>query len=238
MVILMKLRRLFILLSNISLASAAVCFFLIINGGSTIFLLITILSRIININIIPDSTLKDIFIFLSSFNINLSSSIIAIITSIYSTSTLFKFYLKGVELITNKPYFKNKRLISIIFSIFLPFIFLILMILFILLDSINLLSMLIIYIILYLLFQYILQGFALKTINTKLLYKGILFSLLFTIIFSFSFIIYLDNFKFKEIYGIFSILIGFILYLYINIIGLYLGIYYNWKNIVDSNYFI
>ena len=98
--------------------------------------------------------------------------------------------------------------------------------------------MLIIYIILYLLFQYILQGFALKTINTKLLYKGILFSLLFTIIFSFSFIIYLDNFKFKEIYGIFSILVGFIFYLYINIIGLYLGIYYNWKNIVDSNYFI
>ena len=35
-----------------------------------------------------------------------------------------------------------------------------------------------------------------------------------------------------------SISIGFIFYLYINIIGLYLGIYYNWKNIVDSNYYI
>ena len=234
----MKLRNFFILLSNISLASAAVCFFLIINGGSTIFLLITILSKSININIIPNSTLKDIFLYLSSFNIDLSSSIIAIITSIYSTSTLFKFYLKGVELITNNPYSKNKRLISIIFSMFLPLIFLILMILFILLASINLVSILIIYILLYLLFQYILQSFALKNIKLKALYKGILFSFLFTIIFSVSFIIYLDNFKFKEIYGIFSVLICFIFYIYINIIGLYLGIYYNWKNIVDSNYYI
>lgn len=234
----MKLRSFLLLLSNISLSAAAVCFFLIINGGSAIFLLISILSKIIDINIIPNSSLKDIFLYLSTFNINLSSSIIAIITSIYSTSTLFKFYLKGVELITKNPYSKNKRIISIIFSLFLPVIFLILILLFILLASIDLFSILVIYILLYLLFQYILQGFALKTINIKALYKGIIFSFLFTIIFSISFIIYLENFKFKEIYGIFSILIWFIFYLYINIIGLYLGIYCNWKNIVDSNYYI
>lgn len=234
------LKKIFTNISNITFSSASLSFYLIINGGSTIFLLISILSLFINkfsINI-PDKNLNNIISFLISYNNNYTLSLIFLITSIYSTSTLFKAYLKGAELITNTKYVYNKRIISLLFSLLLPIIFILMLLIFILLKIINLISVLIIYILLYFLFQFILQGFALKSINIKILYKGIIISFLFSFIFSLSFIIYLHYFSFKEIYGIFSLLISFIFFLYMNIVGLYLGIYYNWKKLEECNYYI
>ena len=227
-------------ISNLTFSSAAFSFYLIINGGSTVFLLINILSLFINkFSIkIPNTILNNIYYSLVSYNKNYTFSIIILCTSIYSTSTLFMSYLKGVELITNSKYIYNKRIISIIFSLLLPFIFIIMLLIFILLKIINIISVLIIYILLYFIFQFILQGFALKSISIKFLYKGIIISFLFSFIFSLSFLIFLNYFSFKEIYGIFSLIISFIFFLYMNIFGLYLGIYYNWKKIEEFNYYI
>lgn len=236
----MRIKKIFTNISNITFSASSVSFYLIINGGSTVFLLISIISIFINklsINI-PDENLKNIIDSLISYNKNYTFSIILFITSVYSTSTLFKSYLKGTEIITNTKYINNKRISSILFSLLLPIIFIIMLLIFILLRIINLLSVLLIYVLLYFLFQYILQGFALRNINIKILYRGIIISFLFSFSFSLFFIIFLNYFSFKEIYGVFSLIISFIFFLYINIIGLYLGIYYNWKKIEECNYHI
>ena len=177
----MNIKKIFINISNLTFSSAAFSFYLIINGGSTVFLLINILSLFINkFSIkIPNTILNNIYYSLVSYNKNYTFSIIILCTSIYSTSTLFMSYLKGVELITNSKYIYNKRIISIIFSLLLPFIFIIMLLIFILLKIINIISVLIIYILLYFIFQFILQGFALKSISIKFLYKGIIISFLF-----------------------------------------------------------
>ena len=108
----MRIKKIFTNISNITFSASSVSFYLIINGGSTVFLLISIISIFINklsINI-PDENLKNIIDSLISYNKNYTFSIILFITSVYSTSTLFKSYLKGTEIITNTKYINNNYL--------------------------------------------------------------------------------------------------------------------------------
>ena len=75
---------------------------------------------------------------------------------------------------------------------------------------------------------YLINIIAIKEYNIKKIYKGYLFSFVYTIIFTVGFIIYLRLFSnFKIIYGVLSFIFIFCFYIYSICIGLLVGICIN-----------
>lgn len=234
----------FIVDKKIPTLSGALCFFILINGGAVLFLIIS-MSKYLFIDIIPyidnvlaDNSFKDIIMYLLNHNASIPISIFLLLTSIYSSSSLYYHFLNIVELITNIPisYSISKRLLSLlIVPISIIFIFISIILLVILSNHNNLFY---IFLSLYsVIIIYLLNKIALK-LKFKRLIKGIIFTFLYFFIFTILFILFIKiNTGFKEIYGILSIIIIILFYLYSIIIGLFLGMYINWKNIEVSYFF-
>lgn len=100
-----------------STLAGAIAFFLVINGGSLLYLMITI-ANLFNINIdFGNNVLGEAIIEISK-NTGYTSSIIFFLTSIYSASTLFFHLIKTGEMIyeeVNSRFNLLKRFIAIIF---------------------------------------------------------------------------------------------------------------------------
>jgi len=231
--------------TKIPTLSGALCFFILLNGGSYLFLFVSLFSYFpLNVmdvlnSYIVDGLLKEILIYLFEHHSNLSSSIILLATSIYSSSSLYYHFLEACELITKQPVdnrFGKRIQALILVPLMLLLVFIITIGIYILRitlgNAIYILMLLII-----LLFIYLLNRIALRGYSIKKLTKGVLFSFLYIIIFSGLFLVYLNIFSnFKIVYGILSFFIVFLFYLYIAIIGILVGIYLNCKNIEVSNF--
>lgn len=220
--------------------SGALCFFILINGGSYLFLFVSIVGAFSKefvfipnnfINLLPDY-LSDIFIYLIEHNASIPISLFLLISSIYSSSSLYYHFLQISEIITRIPLSLrfSKRIQAIIFvPIVLIFIyFSIASISYI--YSFNVIYSYLFIVIFILLILYFLNFLALK--RFKRLYKGVVFSFFYELLFTIGFIAFLKYFNnFKVVYGLFSFFIIFLFYLYISIIGIFLGIYLNFKNL-------
>lgn len=233
----------FVVDKKISTLSGALCFFLLLNGGSFFFLLIS-LSNYLFIDIVPyiekiltENASKDVIMYLLKHNAGLPISIFLLLTSLYSSSSLYYHYLNVIEIITSIPikYNLSKRLLSLLI---VP-ISLLLFIIIISLIYFSTMSSLFYIVLSFFVFLiiYLLNMISLKQ-NFKRIIKGSVFSFIYILIFTIMFILFVKiNTSFKEVYGIFSIIIILFFYLYSVTIGLMLGIYMNWKNI-EVSYFL
>lgn len=236
----------FVVDSKIPTLSGALCFFLLLNGGSYLFLLVSFSSYFL-VDLIPyveqnmmDGIVKEILIYLFHHQSNLSISIILLATSLYSSSSLYYHFMHICEIITKKPldFVISKRIQAIILAPILIFLFLALLILLLIAERRIGGYIYILYFILLILFIYIFNKIALRSYTIGGLYKGIIFSSIYCISFTLLFIVYLKIFSsFKVVYGVLSFLIIFLFYLYSITIGLFLGIYMNCKNLEVWNYF-
>lgn len=234
----------FVVDKKIPTLASALAFMVLINGGSFLFLYIILSGFFQNsfnellIDHITDGKLKDLIIYFFNHQNNLPYSIFLIVTSLYSSSSLYYHFMNIVELIThthiNISY--SKRIFSILLTIAYLIIFnLITLFLTELIFFFNffyqMLSVLLIFFTLFLTFYFI-HSVALKDYHFKRVYKGILFSMLYSILFTMGFILYLKFFSnFKIVYGILSFFIVLFFYIYVLCIGLLLGVYINFKNI-------
>jgi uncharacterized BrkB/YihY/UPF0761 family membrane protein len=244
MVILMYLiKRIYHLLveSKIITLSGSFAFFLFLNGGSYLFLFIALSNylpfdyRSLIIMNIENNLTKDVLLYFINHNASITYSIFLIITSIYSSSSLYYHFIHISEVLTDKDR-NNKRLKSItVMVIFLTLVSFILSLNSIFLTYnydiyktvISLSLVLIIFILIY-----TLNVVGINTLNIKKLYKGMIFSYIYFVLLTIVFLIYLNLFSnMKIVYGIFSFIIVFMLYVYLISIGLLIGIYINGKNI-------
>ncbi|MGM9969160.1 MAG: hypothetical protein ACI35S_02055 [Anaeroplasma sp.] len=229
----------FIRESRITTIAGALCFFIILNGGSYIFLFVSLGSLIIDPAILINSLLnegilKDILLYLFNYNSSIPFNIFLFASSVYSSSSLYYHFIQAGEIITDGKidYKYNKRITSVLLSLLIIFIFLVLSIVITILplfkvsEYISYLFGLIILI----LFVYILNKIILKGHSMLKLKYGLIFSVLYVILFSLGYFIYLSIFKnFKIVYGYFSIIIVTLFYLYSILIGVLIGIRINWK---------
>lgn len=222
--------------NKISTLSGALCFFIILNGGFYIFLFSNIASMLIDVHplinsLLEDGIIKNILMYLLNYNSNLNVSIILIISSIYSSSSLYYHFLQATELICKMPHNKSigKRIYSIILvPVVLLFIFVISICLLIIHDVNRILFYLFIIACYYLLLLFL----NILVFKNKNIIKGITFSFLFGVFFTILFVLYNYFFSdFKIVYGILSFVIIFLFYIYIMIIGILMGIYINCKNL-------
>ena len=236
----------FVVDGKIPTLSGSLCFFLLLNGGSYLFLFVSLSSRFF-IDWKPfieeglkEGIIRDIFLYLIEHNANLSVSVFLLASSIYSSSTLYYHFMHICELITKQAtdYRIGKRIQSL---------FLVPIVLLILFIGIGLLMVIHLYfdflsylffLFLSVLFIYFLNKVALRGYKFKRLIKGIIFTFLYWIGFSLCFIVYLNLFSnFKVVYGFLSFIIILLFYLYILTIGVFLGIYMNCKNLEVSDFF-
>lgn len=226
-----------------SLASS-LAFFVFLNGGSYLFLFVTLSSylplNIINIieNGLMDGDVKDLIMYLLNYNSNINYSLFLIITSLYSSSSLYYHYMNICEIFTKRisKASLGKRAKALITTpiILLSFILAIMGLVFINLIKLSIINIIskIVLVLIILLITYFLNFLALGDIKIKKNYKGVIFSFLYFLIFTILFIIYLNMFSnFKIVYGILSFFIILMFYIYILCIGLLLGVYINCKNL-------
>ena len=232
----------FIVDAKIPTMAGSLAFFLFLNGGSYLFLFV-VLSMYLPFDLktivektLSDGIFKDLIIYLVNHSKSLNYSVFLIVTSIYSSSSLYYHFMHIGEIVSKTP--QNHKISKRIKSLILVPVFL----LFISLTSIaaTLVSSIfntsykIVLIIAIIGIVYVMLYIANKLIfhNDKRTLKGILFSLIYFFIFTLLFILYLSYFSnFKVVYGVFSFLIILMLYIYVMCIGLLLGIYINSKNL-------
>lgn len=235
----------FIVDAKIPTLSGSVCFFLLLNGGSYFFLFVSLSSYFL-IDLYPyleehleASLFKDVVLYLFEHNANLSISLFLLISSIYSSSSLYYHFMHVCELITKQPVDNrfSKRLQALVL---VP---LVLLSAFQFIGLLSVIQMLwgdityLFFMTFILLFIYLLNKIALRRYSVKRLWKGIVFSFLYAVVFSFFFILYLKNFSnFKIVYGLLSFIIIFLFYLYSITIGIFIGIYMNCKNLEVSQF--
>lgn len=230
--------------------AGSLTFFLVLNGGSFLFLYITISNLLphsfldLFLNELEEGTLKDFIKYFFSYQDNLSYSIFLIISSIFSSSSLYYHLMHVSELIGSKPLKLSisRRLLAIVLTLlFLILLHIItfcstyLMVRF-RSESFNIL--LVTLLVVFILLIFIINLTALRTINIKRIIKGCIFSVIYFIIFSFGFVLYLKIFSnFKIVYGVLSFLVILMFYMYILCIGLVIGIYINCKNLDVFKFF-
>lgn len=234
----------FISSSKILIYSASLSFFIILNGGSFIFLLVNLFSfikgyliDIINTYLITNKA-KELLIYLINHNSNIGYSIFLVLTSIYSSSSLYYNFINIINLLTNNISHNNinKRIKAILIT---PLTMLIIIIFVLILVFVNMLNIKyisfisnILIIIYTLTIIYFFNYIALGTYNLKSIYKGVIFTFLYFIIFTYLFIVYLKLFSnFKIVYGILSFLVILMFYVYNISISLLFGIYINCKKL-------
>lgn len=236
----------FVVDMKIPTLAGSLCFFLLLNGGSYLFLFVS-LSSYFFIDLLPflkshleEGLLKDVVLYLFEHNANLSISLFLLGSSIYSSSSLYYHFLQISELITKQPVDNRlgKRLQALIL---VP---LVLIALFLMMSLLSVIQMTfggiayLFFIVFTFLFIYFLNKLVLRKYPFKRLLKGVLFSFLYVFVFSFFFVLYLNVFSdFKIVYGLLSFIIILLFYLYNIIIGILLGIYVNCKNLEVSMLF-
>lgn len=222
--------------NKISTLSGALCFFILLNGGSYLFLFSNIASMIIDVSplidkLLEDGIIKDIFLYLLRYNSNLNISIVLLIGSLYSSSSLYYHFIHIAEAITKIPINIKfgKRILSLILVLIVLIAIFVFVMGLIILESINKVLFYLFLLVGYLLIIIFLNKLILKN---KSLFNGILFSFIYGIVFTILFILYINIFSsFKIVYGVLSFIIVFLFYLYIMTIGLLMGIYINCKNL-------
>ena len=80
----------FVVESKITTLAGSLCFFLLLNGGSYIFLIVSITSFIIDYetiinSLLNDGLIKDLLVYLFKHSSSIQFNIILILTSIYSS---------------------------------------------------------------------------------------------------------------------------------------------------------
>lgn len=234
----------FIMDKKIPTLASAIAFTLIMNGGSFLFLFVIISGFFSNsfqeliLNTIEDGRLKDLIVYFFNYQNNISYSILLIITSIYSASSLYYHLIGIVEFITDTSYqiSISKRVlaigITILYLLGLNIITLLASEIIIYLNYFYMVLSMILLLFIFILTVYVVQVVSLKTYNIKRLYKGIIFTTIYFIVFTFGFVIYLKLFSnFKIVYGILSFFIILFFYIYMVSIGILLGINFNHLNI-------
>ena len=226
----------FIIEGKLPTLAAALSFFVVLNSGSFLFLFVSMLSFLpVQIKsfideYMLDGLFKSTLLYFITTQENIKLTLLLAITSIYSSSSLYYHFLNISEILTRNP-IKSKRtkaLISVPITLFL--IYFLVGILSILLSKYIIATILFILLIVFLSIYLINHNIFKKPI--KRLFGGIIFTFLFIFLFTFFFILFIYIFKsFKQIYGLLSIYIIFMLYIYIVIIGLLIGIKLNCKNL-------
>lgn len=234
----------FVMDKKIPTLASAIAFNLIMNGGSFLFLFIILSGFFSNsfhevfLNSFEDGKLKDLISYFFDYQNNISYSILLVITSIYSASSLYYHLIGIVEFITEQTYsisFSKRILaigITIIYLIGLNIFTLIASEIILFLNRLYHILSWILLLFVFILTIYVVHVISLKTYRFKRLYKGILFTTIYFILFTIGFVIYLKLFSnFKIVYGILSFFIILYFYIYVLCIGLLLGINFNYLNI-------
>ena len=205
--------------------SGGIAFFIVINGGSILYLIMLIITKLTSINY-PE--------FLSHLTFSKSYFIFYILSSIYSASSLFVHIINAKELImeVKEKKYRFNRLISLILVIvFLGFVLVSGFIIVIIEEVKNTILLLFLKKILYLIIPYCLIVFINKFVSPqKNSFKKILIPSLISYIGMYlstiGFRIYLYYFQnFKQVYGTLSFLIIFMFWIYLISISLVLGFF-------------
>ncbi|MDE6241037.1 MAG: YihY/virulence factor BrkB family protein [Anaeroplasmataceae bacterium] len=234
----------FVMDKKIPTLASAIAFTLVMNGGSFLFLFVIISGFFSNsfqeliFNTLEDGKLKDLIVYFFNYQNNISYSILLVITSIYSASSLYYHLIGIVEFITDTNYKMSvsKRVlaigVTILYLLGLNIITLLASEIILYLNYLYMILSLVLMLLIFILTVYVVQVVSLKTYSIKRLYKGILFTTIYFIIFTFGFGLYLKLFSnFKIVYGILSFFIILFFYIYMLSIGLLLGINFNHLNI-------
>ena len=223
--------------------ASAIAFNIILNGGSILFLYLIVSNSFDNsyitslIDSLENSKLKELISYFIDYQNNLKYSFFLIITSIYSASSLYYHFVNVTELLIKRPCPIGilKRIGAIVLTtlfligvnILVVLIFRIIRIFGIKLDIGFILLMISVVSIVLL----ILNIISIREFNLKKIYKGFLFSLGYSILFTIGFIFYIRRFSnFKIIYGVLSFVFVFCFYIYSLCIGFLIGICINNKN--------
>lgn len=234
----------FIIDNKVTTLAGGLSFFVLFNGGSFLFLNIVLDDLFaysfieILINQLNDNKLKDFLLYFFTYQDNLSYSVILIISSIYSSSSLYYHLIHISEIITDFKYLDSfpKRL----FSILLTVVFILLLNVIMVLSSYLMIIFksiykLILYITIFIVSSFVIivsNMVSLKTLSFKKIYRGLIFTIIYFVIFTIGFIKYITIFSnFKIVYGVLSFLLIFLFYVYILSIGLIVGICINCQNI-------
>ncbi len=222
-----------------STLSGAIAFFLIINGGSILYLILFV-SNLFDFKFEVEN--KTIMMFLrnieASMNYsNLFFTIFFIATSIYGASSLFFHLLKAGEIIydeVNDKFTLIKRFTAIIFltaTIFIIELFFILIVI-----GRHFFSNLFWQVLKYIIILFIPYVIAIcinffvtpHSVKFKEINKGALFTTLFWYVVTIGFTIYMNIFtEYKAIYGALSFFIVFMIWVYLLAQGLMIGIILN-----------
>lgn len=234
----------FVMDKKIPTLASAIAFNLIMNGGSFLFLFIILSGLFSNsfheliLNTLENGQVKNLISYFFDYQNNISYSILLVITSIYSASSLYYHLMGIVEFITETKYSisVSKRVvaigITIVYLIVLNIITLLASEIIILLNYFYMILSLVLILFVFTLTIYVVHVVTLRTFNIKKLYKGVLFTLLYFILFTIGFGLYLKLFSnFKIVYGILSFFIILFFYVYSLCVGLLLGINFNHLNI-------
>ncbi len=235
---------------NYSTLAGAIAFFFIVNGGSIVFLTLIFL-KYFNIEITLNTGAEvnqleriGLYIYETSKSLTASYSFFFVLTSIWSSSTLFFHLIKTGEFIYD---FKRKKygLITRIGSIILVLVFLVLLlccvILFLILAYLSqIIKIKLIFKIIQILLGIIVPFTIVVYFNLlvppvripfKKQLKGSLFTILFWIIATIGFLIYIKVFvNFKVVYGTLTFVIIFMLWIYLLSQGLIIGLMINYEN--------
>ncbi len=240
----------FVVDKKIPTLAGCLAFNFILNGGSFLFLYIVLSSFFANnfndlfLANIADGKIKELISYFLSYQNGIPYSIFLLITSLYSASSLYYCLISVVELITQIHYdlSYSKRFLSIMVTIiYLIGLNLITFISTEIILFLNYLFQILFILLIFIIFCltiYLVNVVAMRDYHFKRIYKGLIFTILYFIIFTSGFIIYLRLFSnFKIVYGILSFFIILFFYIYVLAIGILLGIYLNYKNI-NLAYFV
>lgn len=224
-----------------STLSGAIAFFLIINGGSIAYLMLFI-SNLLEIDLPVTNEYIVSFLNTVESNVNTKSylyTIFFICTSIYGASSLFFHLLKTGEMIyeeTNGKFSIIRRITAIIFLAAIIFIVEICFVLLVL--SKNVLSNIFLRIIRYLLFTLIPLLIVIcinffitpHEVRIKDIFKGSVITTISWYVLTFVFTNYVRVFtNYKAIYGVLTLFIVFMIWVYLIAQGLVIGIIINEK---------
>ena len=233
------LKRIYYLLNDkkISTLAGSLTFFLVLNGGSFLFLYIVLSNYLphsfldLFLKELKESDFKDFVKYFFSYQDNLSYSLFLIGSSIFSSSSLY-YHLIQISTILGCGKLNvsvSKRLLAIVLTLLFLIILHVITIFstYVMLIFKNI-SNYILWFTLFIIFSVVIIVInltALHTIKISNVYKGAIFSIIYFIIFTFGFIIYVSTFSnFKVVYGFFSFFVILMFYLYVLAIGLIIGI--------------
>lgn len=230
--------------NKIPTLAGSLTFFLVLNGGSFLFLY-TILSNYLPhsfielfINELEEGDFKDFIGYFFNHQDSLPYSLFLIGSSVFSSSSLYYHLIHISELIGVKTISLSisKRLLAIILTLlFLIGIHIITISSAYLMITFKDISNYILWLTLFVIFNiiiFVINFTVIKTYKIKEIYKGSIFSIVYFIIFTIGFIFYVNTFSnFKIVYGFFSFIVIFMFYLYSLSIGVIIGIYINCKKL-------